>query len=98
MGLRKERFQMKYIDLNKVTAEDVTGRWKVLNRVVNPGNEDSVFADVHLIEFELDYYKSVNGKELIGIWTVRRENSIIYNPQLQFFIDNDNIGNAIITR
>jgi hypothetical protein len=45
-----------------------------------------------------DSYTSVNGKQRTGRWLVTRASSIIYNPQLKFFIDETEVGKAIITR
>ncbi|RYZ20634.1 MAG: hypothetical protein EOO16_16025 [Chitinophagaceae bacterium] len=89
---------MHYIDLNAITEEHVRGNWEVASRVVNPESQQSLFADVRIIEIQPDHYRSVNGKERKGMWQVVREEEIIYNPQLKFFIDGVEVGNAIITR
>ena len=89
---------MHYIDLNVITEEHVRGKWEVLSRNVNSESQDNLFADVRIIEIQPDYYRSVNGKERKGKWQVVREEEIIYNPQLQFFINGAEVGNAIITR
>lgn len=89
---------MKYIDLNNVSAKDITGKWEVVNRMVNASSQESVFADIRLIDLEIDRYTSINGKKRSGDWAVLRENDIIYNPQLHFYIDGEKVGNAIITR
>lgn len=89
---------MHYIDLNAITEEHVRGKWDVLSRNVNPQSHQNLFSDVRIIEIQPDYYRSVNGKERRGQWQVVREEEIIYNPQLKFFIDGNEVGNAIITR
>ncbi|MDB5253590.1 MAG: hypothetical protein JWP27_2759 [Flaviaesturariibacter sp.] len=89
---------MHYIDLNAITEEHIRGHWQVNSRVVNSDSKNSLFADVRIIEIQPDHYRSVNGKERTGKWQVMREEEIIYNPQLKFFIDGDEVGNAIITR
>jgi hypothetical protein len=89
---------MHYIDLNAITEEHVRGNWEVQSRVVNSVSQDNIFSDVRIIEIQPDYYRSVNGKERHGKWQVLREEEIIYNPQLKFFIEGKEVGNAIITR
>lgn len=89
---------MHYIDLNAITEEHVRGNWEVQSRVVNSDSHDNLFSDIRIIEIRPDYYRSVNGKERTGEWQVLREEEIVYNPQLKFFIDGKEVGNAIITR
>jgi hypothetical protein len=89
---------MHYIDLNEITEEHVRGNWQVQSRVVNTDSEANLFADVRIIEIQPDYYRSLNGKERRGQWKVMREEEIIYNPQLKFFIEGVEVGNALITR
>ncbi|RYZ52751.1 MAG: hypothetical protein EOP49_08870 [Sphingobacteriales bacterium] len=88
---------MHYIDLNDITEEHVCGKWEVHSRAVN-GSAANLFADIREIEIRPGYYRSVNGKERVGNWQVVREEKIIYNPQLKFFINEEQVGNAIITR
>ncbi|HYH15237.1 MAG TPA: hypothetical protein VD794_08455 [Flavisolibacter sp.] len=89
---------MYYIDLNAITENDVRGKWEVKERFINSNSENTVFADVRIIEIQPDHYRSINGKERKGKWTVLREAEIIYNPQLKFYIEGQEVGNAIITR
>lgn len=89
---------MRYIDLEQITETHLHGEWVVYNRVVNTNSQENLFADVKVIEIRPAEYRSMNGKERIGKWSVIREREIIYNPQLQFFIDGQQVGNAIITR
>ena len=89
---------MYYIDLRKVTEDHVKGKWIVRDRIQSAGKEKNVFDDVRLIELKDGNYKSVNGKELSGDWQVIKEDEVIYHPQLRFFIDGNEVGNAIITR
>ncbi|GAA4341988.1 hypothetical protein [Flaviaesturariibacter amylovorans] len=88
---------MHYIDLNSITEEHVCGHWEVFSRALG-GTAASVFSDIRIIEIRPGHYRSVNGKERTGEWQVVREDRIIYNPQLKFFIDGQQVGNAIITR
>ncbi|MCW2950811.1 MAG: hypothetical protein JWN41_1824 [Thermoleophilia bacterium] len=90
--------RMHYIDLSAITEEHIRGNWEVQSRVVNSDSQQNLFADVRIIELQLDHYRSVNGKVREGEWKVLREEEIIYNPQLKFFIDGEEVGNAIITR
>jgi hypothetical protein len=89
---------MYYIDLNSITEADIRGKWQVQERVLTSNSENNLFADVRIIEIEPDYYRSINGKERKGEWIVLREAEIIYNPQLKFYIEGHEVGNAIITR
>ncbi len=89
---------MTNIDLNSIDAEHLKGTWEVKNRHLNNNAAQNVFADIRLIEIDGTKYKSVNGKERRGEWLMIKEQEIIYNPQLKFFLDNQQVGNAIITR
>ena len=89
---------MYNIDLNAIQETDVYGKWEVQERVVNNSSQSNLFVDVRVIEIEPNLYRSINGKERKGNWTVIREKEVIYNPQLKFFIDGEEVGNAIITR
>jgi len=89
---------MHYIDLNQISPEHIRGTWEVLHRYVNSGSQTNVFSDVRIIELDSEEYRSVNGKERRGRWSVVRENAVIYNPQLRFFIEGEQVGRAIITR
>lgn len=89
---------MHYVDLNAITEDHIRGNWEVQSRVVNNESENNLFADIRIIEIQPDHYRSVNGKERKGEWQVLREEEIIYNPQLKFFIEGEEVGNAIITR
>lgn len=88
---------MHYIDLNDITEDHLCGKWEVHSRAIN-GTAINVFADIREMEIRPGYYRSVNGKERNGEWKVIREDRIIYNPQLKFFIAGEQVGNAIITR
>jgi len=89
---------MKYIDLNSITPEHVLGRWEVIDRVVNEESQSSLFSDIKLIELSHGSYISVNGKKVTGEWHVSRDSKVIYNPQLKFFVNDAEVGKAIITR
>lgn len=89
---------MRYISLDTITEEHLRGRWEVHSRVVNGESLENMFADVRIIEIKPAEYRSINGKERTGKWTVIREKEIIYNPQLHFYIDGRQVADAIITR
>lgn len=88
---------MKNIDLSVITSDHVVGDWEVDYRSLSSGKTD-VFTDIRLIIMKNEFYQLVNGKTIKGQWEVFRENEIIYNPQLKFFKEGQEIGNAIITR
>ena len=73
------------------------GTWQVENRF-NNRDSDLVFGNNYYLIFESDSYTSRNGHEVKGRWTLTKEQEFIYNPQVNFFQENDTIGNAIITR
>jgi hypothetical protein len=89
---------MHYIDLKEIGKEHIYGTWDVLSRHINAASQTNVFSDVRIIEMESEGYRSINGKERAGNWDVIRENEVIYNPQLKFFIEGVQVGKAIITR
>lgn len=89
---------MYNIDLNAIKEADVYGKWEVQERMVNNSSQGNLFSDIRIIEIEPTHYRSINGKERQGRWAVVRENEVIYNPQLKFYIDGEEVGNAIITR
>lgn len=89
---------MHYIDLKEISKEHICGKWEVLHRYINSGSQGNVFSDIRSIEIDAEQYRSVNGKERKGNWDVVRENEVIYNPQLKFFIEGEQVGKAIITR
>ena len=89
---------MTYIDLSAIKEEHLNGTWEVTNRVVNNNAASNPFIDIRMIEMNGEKYRSVNGKERKGEWQMIREQEIIYNPQIKFFLDRQQVGNAIITR
>ncbi len=98
MNLQKVIMGIKYIDLNHISAQHVLGKWEVTDRMVNSDSNENIFSDIRLIELEETSYTSINGKKLFGEWNVKREDKIIYNPQLRFFINGEPVAKAIITR
>ncbi|RYY90817.1 MAG: hypothetical protein EOO15_00980 [Chitinophagaceae bacterium] len=88
---------MHYIDLNLITEEHICGTWEVFSKTLN-GSMANVFADIRRIDIQPGHYRSVNGRERTGEWSVFREKDIIYNPQLKFFVEGEQVGNAIVTR
>ncbi|MBC7425757.1 MAG: hypothetical protein H7321_04395 [Bacteroidia bacterium] len=88
---------MENIQLNNITKDHVYGKWEVKERI-NKSNQENVFNSIKLIEIENGLYKSNNGRENSGKLLLIRETEIIYNPQLVFFINEDKIASAIITR
>jgi hypothetical protein len=89
---------MENIDLKIITEEHVSGRWKVVNQVLNPFSQDSLFTDIQAIEIINGNYKSINGKISSGKLELLFETEIIYNPQLKFYENEQEVENAIITR
>ncbi len=89
---------MNYVDLNAISEQHLEGTWEVKNRLINTNSSPNHFIDVRLIELDGCQYRSINGKERKGEWRIIRENEIIYNPQIKFFINQEQVGNAIITR
>ncbi len=89
---------MTYIDLNTVNEDHLKGVWEVKNRFINNNNADNPFVDIRVLEIDTGDYRSVNGKERRGKWQMVREHQIIYNPQIKFYIEQQPVGNAIITR
>ena len=89
---------MHYIDLNQISKEHICGKWEVLHRYINSGSQTNIFSDVRIIEIESEHYRSINGKERRGNWDVVRQDEVIYNPQLKFFVEGEQVGKAIITR
>lgn len=88
---------MQYISLEEITENDLMGVWEVSERV-NSKTDHSLFEDSKKLELTQGTYRAINGKELKGRWLIKREIELIYNPQIEFFIDNELIGEAIITR
>jgi len=89
---------MYNIDLNAIKEADIYGKWEVHERFINNSSQNNLFVDVRVIEIEPKSYRSINGKERKGNWAVIREKEVIYNPQLKFYIEGNEVGNAIITR
>lgn len=89
---------IKYVNLDAITPEHMLGKWEVIDRVVNEASRENIFSDIKIMEIHEGSYTSVNGKQRTGEWQVKRNTSIIYNPQLQFFINEAEVGKAIITR
>lgn len=89
---------MNYIDLNTITVGHVIGKWRVESRVVSRGSNNNLFSHAKTMELDNSSYKAKNGLEYKGEWHVVREKELIYNPQLKFFMDSIQAGNAIITK
>ena len=88
---------MGYIDLNIITKEHLLGTWQVETRFDNKQTA-SIFSRNYFLIFEPGAYVSRNGEEIKGKWELVREQEVIYNPQVSFYRDAEQIGNAIITR
>lgn len=90
---------MKYLDLNSLTASQLIGNWKTLERFTGNTEANSFFLNTNSLELRLDgTFVSLNGREVEGRWEMFRENEIIYNPQLNFMVGEEEPLNAIITR
>ncbi len=88
---------MKNIDLNEIDKDHVKGHWEVHSRSSNKMEHD-YFSDINKLDLEKNHFRSVNGKVIEGKWEVVREKEIIFNPQIKFYLGNNEVGNAIITR
>lgn len=88
---------MQYISLDEITEDHLMGVWEVAARV-NSKTVSSYFEHSKRLELTEGSYRAINGKELKGKWVVKREVELIYNPLIEFFIDNEHIDEAIITR
>jgi hypothetical protein len=59
---------------------------------------ESYFEHSQQLQLKDGIYRATNGKEINGNWKIRREPELIYNPLIQFFIDQQLIEEAMITR
>jgi hypothetical protein len=90
---------MPYIDLNLVTKEHLTGSWYIETRLNNKPGADDLFRHNNFLQLDADgNFISRNGTEVLGTWEMKKEYEIIYNPQISFFRDAENVGEAIVTR
>lgn len=88
---------MKNVDLKDIDQEIITGHWKVYRRVKNNDTKD-YFSDINILDLGKNVFRSVNGKITEGQWKVFRENEIVFNPQIKFLQNDNELANAIITR
>ncbi len=88
---------MKNYDLNEINGDHVKGHWQVHKRVFNKPDHD-YFTDINKLDLEKSSFRSINGKVIEGQWEVFREKELIFNPQIKFYHNKIEIGNAIITR
>jgi hypothetical protein len=91
---------VRYLDLNIVTAEHLSGTWEVLERLGGQASEVSPLSACNRISFLGKGKLQVeNSKMETGTWEFFKETEIIYNPQLNFgFKNQPEVINAIITR
>ena len=87
----------KNIDLKLITPDHLKGYWSVSDRTINKTNIDQ-FSSINVLDFQNNFFRSVNGKITEGEYEIFRESEIIYNPQIKFYSNNSEIANAIITR
>lgn len=83
-------------NLSQIKKEDILGDWQVETRHINQSG--NLFENIKSLELKENCYKSVNGKIIDGSWKFFIQNEIIYNPQLIFFLGEELINRAIITR
>jgi hypothetical protein len=89
---------MRYINLSDITEAHLTGLWYVEDRIVTK-NEINLFKSSKKLELTSEgFYKSTNGETLIGNWFIQKENTLINNPLIQFYRDEQSIGEAMVTR
>lgn len=90
---------MKYLDLNTLPARLLHGTWKTMELFPgsNPGDSFFLYTSTLILQPN-GTFNSLNGREVTGKWEMFRETEIIYNPQLNFFTDQPEPQNAIITR
>ncbi|HSI90513.1 MAG TPA: hypothetical protein VK927_05315 [Adhaeribacter sp.] len=90
---------MKYLDLNNLTPDHLSGDWKVLDRFVNRSDASSPFVQIDTLSFlPAMHFMATNGADMTGTWTFSREQEVIYNPQLVFSVGGEDVASAIITR
>ncbi|GAC1381395.1 MAG: hypothetical protein NVSMB45_06130 [Ginsengibacter sp.] len=87
----------KNIDLKLITPDHLKGYWNVFDRTVNKTQSDE-FSSINVLDIQSNFFRSLNGKITEGQYEIFRESEIIYNPQIKFYSNNSEIGNAIITR
>lgn len=85
------------IELNNITETLLFGEWKVEDRYINDP-QSNPFEDTKLLEFQENFYQSVNGKVFNGKWKISFEDELIYNPKLKFFVGDNLFNDALITR
>lgn len=88
---------MQYISLHEVNENHLMGTWEVTERI-NSKAIVNLFEHSRKLELNRGSYRVTNGKELKGEWIVKREIELIYNPLIEFFLEDKPIGEAIITR
>jgi hypothetical protein len=89
---------MENISLNIISEDHIFGHWEVKDRIVNPQNKHLHFSSISNLELKKGVFISYNGKKSTGKFKMVREEEIIYNPQLFFYINKDYTANAITTR
>lgn len=92
-------FVMPYIELNDITEQHLHGRWEVESRFINAPDIVSPFATHYRMDFSARGSCTFrNGNETEVRWELGREEEVIYNPRVKFFLGDQEIGSAIITR
>ena len=88
---------MSYFKLNEVMEEHLLGSWRIRSRQVSSSSLGNVFADFTCIQFKEKNFVARNGKRRTGTWQIIREEEMIYNPQVKFYIGKTITVNSIIT-
>lgn len=89
---------MENFNLNIITEEHIAGKWEVIERAIPAPSEISALSTIDHLEIDKGIFKYVNGKKCKGKLALVHETDIIYNPQLLFYIKENQVENAIITR
>lgn len=89
---------MENFNLNSITEEHIAGKWAVIERAIPDSSEKTAFSTIDHLEIENGLFKYVNGKKVKGKLDLVHETDIIYNPQLLFYMKENKVENAMITR
>ena len=88
---------MGYLKLEEVMEQHLLGSWRIRSRQVNSSNLSNVFAGFTCIQFKEKVFVGSNGKRRKGTWEIIREEEMIYNPQVKFYLGKTITINSIIT-
>ncbi|MFC5271507.1 hypothetical protein [Adhaeribacter terreus] len=89
---------MSYIKLDDVNEEHLLGTWRVKNRMFNASSASHCFIAFQCIRFlKNNIFTAQNGTKRRGHWEMKREQEMIYNPQVMFHLSKNERVNSIIT-